>query len=1125
MNSVINHLVNGALKARFLTLLFTVVMLIAGAFAWKVLPLEAYPELANPQVRVITLFPGRGPEEVEKLVSVPLEKELNGIPGEIALRSISVYGLSVVIATFSDGNPTTILRQQVLERISQADLPADADPKLEPDVGSLREIYRYALYSPYYSAMGLRSIQQWDLDKLFRQVPGVIGVVSQGGPTKSYQVEVDPYKLRAYNITLAQVYEALSNANATTGGGFIEKEGEALIVRELGLLGGLEDIRKVVIRTTPNGTPIRICDIGNVVVGELPRRGQVGKDKEDDVVEGIVLLRRGENPTGVLKELYSRLPEIIAHLPEGVRFQPLYDRNKLVNQTLHTVGMNVAMGITLVVVLLAVFLMDAGAALITATVIPLAMLVAFTTLSLLGVPANLLSLGAIDFGVLVDSAVVMVENIIRRLSHESVSMSPVERLSLLAESAREVAGPIVSGMIVIVVTFLPIFTFSGVEGKLFRPLATTMVAALIGGGLAALTLVPVLCSFLYYKRAPRERESPIVSCVKWIYAPTLRLSLRASWLVILGAIAAFGATTLLFSSLGSEFLPHLEEGNIWLRATIKPGSVTLNESVRVAREVRSRLNQYPEVTQVLSQSGGPDDGSDPSRFADQEYYIDLQAAKDWRPKFREDKQLLIESMRKDLEQIPGVSYYFTQYIQTTLDEALSGVQGSLVAKISGPDLAELEALGHQVGRFMNETPGVVDVIVDPLLGQPQLAIEIDRDEASRYGLNVDDLRDLVEIAIGGKTATTLIEGERRFPAVIRSASQYRSTEDSLKETLVDTPAGAKIPLSAVARVYEVSGATQIWRESGSRLATIRANVRGRDLGTTVTDVQRRVSQRLQLPAGYHVLWSGEFQRQREASHQLAIVLPVTLLVVVSILYFACGTLSGALVMFSVVPLAAIGAVLALYLTHIYFSISAGVGFIALFGLAVKNGILLVSFVNDLRHQGRSLREAVYEGALTRMRPVLMTATIATVGLLPAALSNEIGSQTQKPFAVVIIGGLISCTLLSLYVLPAIYLTFSPSPGRTREGSASPGQAERRKRSQDEDGAVHHSLDDQTDKTITPAAQNSDELLRYLAKEAGLHSASASKKGTEEHGDEDDLQSSPTELSEKSVETPDSEPPP
>ncbi len=1042
MQGLISKFITSALKGRYLTLAATVLVIIAGVVAWRSLPLEAYPELANPQVRVITLYPGKGAEEVERLVTVPLEKEMNGIPGQTALRSISLYGLSVVISTFTDSTQTTIARQQVLERIHQADLPDDAVPQLEPDVGSLREIYRYCLHSDYYSPMGLRSIQQWELEKLFRQVPGVIHVVSEGGPTKTYQVNVDPYHLRAYGVTLQQVFEAVEKSNATTGGGFLESHGNALIVRQMGLIKDEEDIRKIVIRSTPAGTAVRVRDVAEVTIGPMVRRGQVGKDREDDVIEGIVLLRRGENPSRVLQNLKEKLPDIIARLPPGVRLEPLYDRTGLINQTLKTVGTNVTLGITLVVVLLAVFLVAVGSALITACVIPLSMLVAFTCLSLFGVPANLLSLGAIDFGILVDSAVVMTENIVRRLANEGKDMSPHERLLLLSESAREVAGPIVFGIAVIVATFLPIFTFGGVEGKLFRPLATTMVAALIGAGLSALALVPVLCSFFLIKKPQRERPSPIVQMARFIYEPSLRWSLRHPLPVIAFALVAVVGAGALFMNIGSEFLPHLEEGNIWLRATIKPGSVSLSESVRVAREVRLTLLRYPEVRQVLSQEGGPDDGTDPARFADQEYFVDLKPARQWRQQFHRDKNQLIASMRKDLEEIPGVGYYFTQYIQTTLDEALSGVQGSLVAKIAGSDLEALEKLGHKVGEAMSQTRGIVDVIVDPLLGQPQFVIEIDRDTAARYGLNVQDLRDLVEIAIGGKTATKVIEGERRYHTIVRLAAPYRSTKEALNDILVDLPAGGKIPLSQVASLREVSGATQIWREAGSRMATIRANVRGRDLAAAVGEAQRRVESEIALPPGYRVIWSGEFQRQREATHQLAIVLPVTLVVIMTILYLACGTLSGAIIMFSVVPLAAIGAVLALFLTGTYFSISAGVGLIALFGLAVKNGILLVSFVNELRHEGLSVQAAVYQGAITRMRPVLMTATIAAVGLLPAALSNAIGAQTQRPFAIVIIGGLISCTLLTLYVLPALYLRFAPSPGRPpRPVSAAPTLAE------------------------------------------------------------------------------------
>lgn len=1037
MQQIINAFIEAALRGRYLTLFATLVVVIAGIAAWKLLPIEAYPELANPQVRVISLVPGKGPEEVEKLVTVPLEKEMNGIPGQIALRSLSLYGLSVIISTFTDSTPTTLARQQVLERISGAPLPEGVAPRLEPDVGSLREIYRYCLHSPYYSTMGLRSMEQWDLEKLFRQIPGVIGVISEGGPTKSYEINVNPYRLKAYGVTLKEVFEAAGRSNATTGGGFLEHNGSALIIRQLGLVRGLDDIRNVVIKATASGTPVRISDVADVTVGSLVRRGQVGKDAEDDVVEGIVLLRRGENPSQVLAAVKEKLPDIVAHLPKGVQFSAMYDRENLIKQTLHTVGTNVLIGITLVVVLLAVFLMDMGSAVITAIVIPFSMLIAFICLCLLGIPANLLSLGAIDFGILVDSAVVMTENIIRRLSTDGQDMSPGERLLLLTESAKEVGSPIVFGIITIIATFLPIFTFSGVEGKLFRPLAMTMVTALIGAGIAALTLIPVLISFFMVKKPFKEKPSPLVSLAKWAYKPSLRWSLRHPLWVILVAVSAISAAGWLTTKIGSEFLPHLEEGNIWLRATIKPGAVTLDESVKIARQIRLTSLKFPEVKQVLSQVGGPDDGTDPAKFADQEHYIDLKPAREWRPQFHENKDELIAAMRKELEQIPGVGYYFTQYIQTTLDEALSGVQGSLVAKIAGPDLAELEKLSHKVGHIMGQTSGIVDVIVDPLLGQPQFVIEIDRSQVARYGLSEGDLKELVEIAIGGQSASTIIEGERRFDLMVRMASSYRNSEEALREILVDTPHGEKVPLSELATLREEIGATQIWREASSRMATIRANVRGRDLATAVEEAQGRVAKEVQLPDGYSVQWSGEFQRQREASHQLAIVLPVTLVLIIIILYLSCGTLGGAVVMFSVVPLAAIGAVVALYMTGTYFSISAGVGLIALFGLAVKNGILLVSFVNELRHEGYSIQDAVYNGSLTRMRPVLMTATIAAMGLLPAALSNEIGSQTQKPFAIVIIGGLISCTVLTLFVLPALYLRFGPSPGKRSQGSSKP----------------------------------------------------------------------------------------
>lgn len=1020
------------LKKRLLILFFSVLIAVLGYMAWRLLPIEAYPELADPQVRIITLYPGKGAEEVERLISIPLEKELNGIPNQTSLRSISINGLSVITSVFKDGTPTINARNQVLERIGKASLPPDAEPELEPDVGSLREIYRYTLQSDYYSTMNLRAIQEWELEKAFRQIPGVIGVVSQGGQTKTYRVNVDPARLKASSLTLQQVYDALANSNATTGGSFIEKNGEAYIVRGLGLLQNLDDIRAVVIQSNETGVPIRIADVATVDIGPRIRRGQTGLDHNDDVVEGVVLLRRGENPTEVLERVKQELPRIQEQLPAGVRMVPLYDRSHLIDKTLMTVGENVTYGIILVVLILGAFFLDLRSALITASVIPLSVLFAFIVLKALGVPANLLSLGAIDFGILVDGAVMMTEHIVSKLSHAGKDLSPTQRLALLMESASEMGRPVLFGILTVITTFLPIFTFGGVEGKLFRPLAITMVAALVGAGLLAVTLIPTLCAFFLTRNPMHERRNYVVEWLQGVYAKGLEGSIRHGRKLILSGVVLVGATLTLFLNLGSEFLPHLEEGNIWLRTTIKPGSVSLEESVKVAGQVRETLLKYPEVTKVLSQAGGPDDGSDPARFSDHEYLVDLRPSEEWRPRFHREKEALIAAMNEDLQAIPNVEYYFTQYIQTTLDESLSGVQGSLVAKIGGPDLATLERLGNQIGPIMKQTPGIVDVIVDPLLGQPQLTIDINRDQAARYGLNVRDLANLVETAIGGKAATQIIDGERRFDLIVRLQAPYRSTEQALANVLVDTPSGGKIPLSQFTTLKTVSGATQIWRQQGHRLATIRANVRGRDLATAVEDTQQRVAQQVQFPEGYHLTWSGEFQRQQEASRQLCMVLPLTLAVILVILYLTFSSFRSALIVFCVVPMAAIGGVLALWLARIPFSIAAGVGFIALFGVAIQNGIFLISAIQKLRTEGLSCTDAVYQGSLKLMRPILMTGTVAMIGLFPAALSNEIGSQTQKPFAIVIIGGLISATLLSLFVLPTIYRLFSVTDPEKRE---------------------------------------------------------------------------------------------
>lgn len=1008
------------LKNRWAVVGVLIVFVALGIWCWKTLPIEAYPELADPQIRVITLFPGKGPEEVERLVTIPLEKELNGIPGQKSLRSISLYGLSVITSVFQSHSSIPVIRSQALERISKASIPQSVEPSLEPEVGSLREIFRYALYSPYYTPQNLKAIQEWDLEKRFRQIPGVIGVTTEGGPTKAYQVAIDPFRLKGLDITLQETVDALANSNDTTGGNTIDAYGEAYIVRGLGLLKNMDDIASVVIKTRGDGIPIHISDVAQVTEGHRVRRGQAGLDDQDDIVQGIVLLRRGENPSMVLDRIKHALPSIQAQLPKGVTLVPIYDRSHLIHQTLFTVSENMALGIVLVMVLLGFFFLDIRFALMTACVIPLSVLFAFISLKALGVPANLLSLGAIDFGILVDCTIMMTESIVRKLSEHRGETDTREKQFLIAQAASEVAKPVVFGISTIIITFLPIFTFQGVEGKLFQPLAITMVTALIGAGVFSLFIIPVISSFWLTRGQINEKHNPLFDRLKSGYGQGLAWAMAQGKLLVLSGVIGLVMATGLFFSLGSEFLPHLEEGNIWLRATIIPGSVSLDESIRLANQVRRIIDGYPEVKKVVSQVGGPDDGTDPHRFADHEYLIDLKPPYYWRPQFHRNKEQLIESLQQDFSQLPNMEFYFTQYIQTTVDESLSGVQGSLVAKIAGPNLSTLEQYSKQVGGLMKQTPGIVDVIVDPLLGQTQISIEIDRDKAARYGLNVNDLAELVEIAIGGKSVTEMIEGERRFDIIVRLGSIFRSSANALEEVWVDTPSGQKIPLAQVAHVRITQGATQIWRESGQRLATIRANVRGRDLASAVADAQQRVDQQVKLPEGYHMIWSGEFQRQQEATRQLLVVMPLTLLVIMGLLLATFRSFKSALVVFCVVPMAAIGGVLALWLTHTHFSIAAGVGFIALFGVAIQNGIFLITHIQSLQHHGQPLVEAVYEGSLTLLRPILLTGLVAIFGLIPAALSNELGSQTQKPFAIVIIGGLIVATLLSLFVLPAFY---------------------------------------------------------------------------------------------------------
>ncbi len=1023
MNRLIDALISITFRNRYVTALAALLLLGIGYWAFKTLEREAYPEFTAPKVRVITILPGKGSEEVERLVTVPLEKELSGIPGEVSLRSTSIFGLSVVSINFDESKLTSLARQEVLERIGKADIPDTAKPQLDPDAGAVGEIYRYTVESKYYSAMERKSIEDWQLEKAFRQIPGVIDVTSFGGPTKTYQVNVDPDRLKAFGLTLDQVYQAIANSNATTGGNYIENNGKAYVVRGIGLLRNINDINRIVITATPGtGIPILVRDVARVDIGAGVRLGQFGKNGDDDAVMGIVLMRRGENPSTVIERLYDKFPEIQKSLPKGITLEPLYDRNGLVNETLDTIGHNVAEGIVLVVAVLILFLFDITSGLVTAAVIPLALLFAFICLNVFRIPANLLSLGAIDFGIIVDGAVVMVENSFRILSEEGRDLSREERNQLVLEGAKQVGKPILFATTIIIAAFVPIFAFEGVAGKLFRPLAFTMNFALLGAVLVSLTVIPVLVSFFMTRKPLVERESPVIGIARKLYAPSLRWTVSNPWVVILGSFGALACAIILFLNTGSEFLPALDEGNIWLRATVIPTSVSLENSVDVAHTIRTIIAKYPEVKNVTSQSGSPDDGTDPNLFSNIEFLVDLKPSSQWRSEFHGNKEELIAAMNKELDILPNVIYNFSQYIQDNVDEAISGAKGEVGIKIYGPDIKTLQKIGDQVTSIVSSIPGMVDVADTQQLGQPQYEIVVDRDAASRYGVNVSDIDSLVETAIGGKVATQLVEGERRFNVLVRFDKPFRSSEAALDNLLIDPPGPiGPVPLTQLAHVEAVSGASVINREANSRLMIVKANVRGRDLGSAVIEAQQKVQSQVTLPEGYRMVWGGQYEYQQQANARLLLVIPLTLGLIYTILLFAFGSWRNALLILVAVPLAAIGGIVGLFVTHTYFSISAGVGFIALSGVAVQNGVILVSYINQLRKdQGLPIGKAVLEGALTRMRPVLMTATVAILGLLPAALSNGIGSQSQKPFAIVIIGGLISATLLTLLVLPALY---------------------------------------------------------------------------------------------------------
>lgn len=1022
---MIGRIARWALAHRIAVLGATLLLVIAGARAFQALPVEAFPDVQDVQVQVITPWTGHAAEEVEKVVTLPVERQMNGLPGLTNLRSVSMFGLSVVTMTFQDGTTDYFARQQVLERLQQATLPTGVQAALAPLSNATGEIYRYTVTGPL-PLVELKALEDWTIEPAIRTVPGVADITSFGGQVKQYQIDLAPERLAAYAVTLPQVEQAVAQANANAGGGYLSHGYEKQVVRGVGLLSSPRDIEAVSVATR-TGVPVRVGDLGRVTVGGAPREGIVGKDRADDVIEGIVLMRKGENAMEVLKGVRAKVADVNASvLPPGVQMTPFYDRATLVNHTVRTVEENLAIGAGLVLLILVVFLGDFRAALIVGLVIPLALLCAFILMEVGHVSANLISLGAVDFGIIVDAAVVMVEAFLVRLAlaprDEGKKLPDGEKRWLLADVAGQMGRPILFAKAIVITAFLPIFTFQRVEKRIFSPMAFTLTFALLGSLVLTLTLIPVLSSWglrpgkLDARGHPEETRA-----TTWLvrgFTPLLDGALRHGRALVLAALVLLAGSLALGAKLGTEFLPALDEGNIWLTVTM-PVGISLEAAKTVERDVRRVLLSYPQVAQVVTQLGRPDDGTDAKGSNNLEVLADLKPKGEWGP--IHDKEDLVARMGRQLDAIPGVDLNFSQYIKDNVDEALSGVKGELVVKIFGPDLATLQEKADEVEHVLAGVRGVADLGTEQQFGQPQVRFEVDRAAAARYGLAVADVNDAIETAVGGRAVTQMLEGDRVFDVRLRYAGSARDNQAALEHLAVNTSDGRTVPLASVAHVVTAEGASRISRETNERRVAIKCSVRGRDEGGFVAEAQQLVAKRVQLPPGYRLTWGGQFENQRRATARLAVIVPASIVLIFALLVSAFGSGKYAALVLALLPFALIGGIVLLWARGIHLSVSAAVGFIALFGISVQNGVLLVSEFNRLRDDGATIEDAVRRGTLDRLRPVAMTALMAALGLLPAALSHGIGAETTRPFATVIVGGLVTSTVLTLLLLPVLYV--------------------------------------------------------------------------------------------------------
>ncbi len=1035
---MIHALVDFALNNRFLVLATAILTLIWGLVAFHNLPVEAYPDVANNYVQIITQWPGRAAEEVEQQVTIPIEIAVNGIPHLEHMRSISMFGLSNLILVFDDASENDWNRQKALERLSQVELPTNVQPRIGTDFSPVGEIYLYTLEStnPQFDLMELRSIEDWVLERQFRSVPDVVDVSSFGGLTKEYQVRIDPDKLVSYGLNLSQVEQQLANNNANGGGSFVEVGLQQVNVRAIGLIRSVNDIRKIVLKTQ-RGTPLHISDVAMVEQGAKIRLGRIGKAvhradgkiiDDDDVVEGTVLLRKGADADPTLNAIHKKVEELNGHiLPAGVKIVPFLDRSDLVHYTTQTVLHNLTHGFMLVALVLLLFLGNARSALIVAATIPFSLLFASICLNLRHIPANLLSLGALDFGMVVDGAVVMTENILRHLNpQEHAGNSIPDRIR---SAAHEVQRPVFYAISIIITAYMPIFTLQKVEGRLFRPMAWTVAFALLGALTFSMLVVPVLVSLLFRKET-RTWENPVVGLITRGYRRTVTWAVHHRWVMAGLAGGAVCCSFYLLSGgrIGSEFLPHLDEGAIWVRGTAAP-SIGPTEGTTIMDRARLIMAAFPEVTQVVSQVGRPDDGTDTTEFSNTEFFVDLKPKEQWRTVFHQNKETLIAAMNRRLEEIPGVVWSFTQPIADDMEEAVSGVKGELALKIYGEDLKVLEERGAAAVEVMRSIPGIMDLALLRVIGQPNLNLTVDRDSAARFQINIADVQDAIQTAVGGNPVAQVIQGEQRYDLVARYLAPYRDTKEAIENIRLLSPSGERVSLAQLCTIRTMDGASQLYREENSRYVAIKYSVRGRDLGSTVEEAIRKVNQQVKLPPRYNFQWAGEYESQKRSEARLLMIVPSTIFLIFLIIYGAFGSAKWACLHLVNVAVARVGGLLALYVTGTHFSMSSGIGFLALFGASVQTGVIMVEYINQLRARGHSIETAAIEGAVRRLRPIMMTMLVATLGLLPAALSHAIGSDSQRPFAIVIVGGLTVDLIMSIFLLPTFYVWWARSTDR------------------------------------------------------------------------------------------------